>query len=388
MRGGELLLLYLISFLFSCSSPDPTPADAGKKMYPTPVDTVRVSELSEKDKRIAHSIDTFYQNFHKKRGFNGVVLVARGNDVLYKNAFGYGDYEKKTPLKTNSSFQLASISKTITAAAVVRLKEDGLLKLEDPVTKFFPNFPYKGITVRTLLNHRSGLSEYLYFCEDLWKDRSKYISNEEVIKLMTECKPAPYRSADKNFGYCNTNYCLLGAIIEQVSGQSFHTYVDSVFFSPLKMKNSWAGTQPGRTPVKGYYQNWKPAEFDYLEGVIGDKGIYSSAEDLFRWSRAFYSGNLFTKESINEIFTGASNEKPGKRNYGLGWRLIYEDKKLIAAFHNGEWNCFNTVFYRKLDEEITVIVLSNRKNKAVYNIKPILSILSPEGNSDSDSGSR
>jgi CubicO group peptidase (beta-lactamase class C family) len=121
--------------------------------------------------RKSYQLDTFFRNLHKKHGFNGTVLIAQYGKVLYKGAFGYADLARKDTLTEATSFQLASVSKQFTAVAVMKLKEMGKLRYDDDVKKYLPDFPYEGVTVRQLLCHRSGLPNYMYFCDDYIKDR-------------------------------------------------------------------------------------------------------------------------------------------------------------------------------------------------------------------------
>src|SRR6476661_4721682 len=147
-------------------------------------------------KKADQRIHNFMVDLHKKYGFNGNVLVAKKGKILYENSFGWADYLHRDSLNLSSQFELASISKTMTGTAIMMLVEDGKLRLDQNVKEFFPNFPYEGITVRLLLTHRSGMMNYVYFVDRLWKaakkNEKKGISNQEVMGLIAEHKPAPY----------------------------------------------------------------------------------------------------------------------------------------------------------------------------------------------------
>src|SRR3984885_4142107 len=143
------------------------------------------------DKRI----DNFMKELHRTRNFNGDVLVAKHGKIIYEKAIGWADYLHRDSLKINSQFELASVTKTMTSTAILLLMERGKLKLDDSVKQFFPDFPYSGITIRLLLTHRSGMMNYVYFTDDLYRanhwDERKGITNEEEMALIAQYDPAP-----------------------------------------------------------------------------------------------------------------------------------------------------------------------------------------------------
>ncbi len=191
-----------------------------------------------------------------------------------------------------NAFQLASVSKTFTATATLWCIEHGELALDDTITKFFPQLPYKGITVEQLLCHRSGLPNYLYFCSGKC-DKGKYLNNQQVIDLMIKEKPAAYAKPDKKFEYCNTNYLLLASIIEKVTGERFPDFMRETFFEPLGMQHSFIYDVTDSSQRKiaiSYNSKWEIQHDDCFDGVVGDKGLYSTVHDMFLWDKAFYDG--------------------------------------------------------------------------------------------------
>lgn len=170
-------------------------------------------------------IADFVQNLHKKYGFNGNMLVAKDGKILYEKAIGWADYLHRDSLKINSEFELASVTKTFTGVAVLQLVEKGKIKLSDDVKKFFPTFPYDGITVKLLLSHRSGMMNYVYFTDGIWKDKKKPMSNMDVMAMIAEHKPPRYAAPDTRFHYNNSNFMVLGAIIEKVTGKKYADYM-------------------------------------------------------------------------------------------------------------------------------------------------------------------
>lgn len=330
--------------------------------------------------QMQRELDAFYNGKLLRTGFNGAILVARKGVVIFEQYHGYENSRTKTPVMDSSSFQLASVSKTFTGAAVLWLAQKEKLSLDDSLQKFFPQFPYKGINVRMLLSHRSGLPNYLYFCDSLWKDESRFITNNEVIKLMEVHKPPMQHLPGTHFQYCNTNYLLLASIIEKVSGQKYAEFMEQTIFRPLGMTNTFvydpaSAARSHQTQSHKYNGQFEPDT--YFDGVMGDKGIYSSARDMLKWDQALYSGQLLNEATLKQAYTPYSHEKPGIRNYGLGWRLmVYPDSTKNIIYHNGWWHGNNTVFYRFVQDSTTLIILGNKYNRGIYQaVKPVRDIL-------------
>lgn len=367
----------LVSLLLSCNDPSPE-AHAGS-MKKTEQDSVDRLLIGLRAKEKAYQLDTLFKNMHKQKGFNGNVLIVQQGQVLYKNSFGYSNYEKKDSLKLGSAFQIASVSKTFTAAAVLLLKERGKLSLTDSVEKFIPGFPYKGITVAMLLSHRSGLPNYVYFCEGYSSRNSDFLSNDSVIRWMIEHRPEPYAPPGRKFNYCNTNYCLLASIVEKASGMPYAAFMKKNIFEPLSMTNTWVRTFPDTTTYKhrtvAYNMKWKRKTDDCFDGVQGDKGIFSTVEDMYKWDRALYSEKLLKRSTLQEAFAPRSFEKKGRRNYGYGWRMITEGDSALVVFHNGWWHGYNATFFRRPADQSAIIVLGNKYCRSVYNVYSVLQIL-------------
>lgn len=354
--------------------------------------TIGLSEKEEEDilnssrsKRIKRETEELIRKRLPASSFSGAVLVARKGVILYEHYQGIENYQTKKEITDSSTFQLASVSKTFTGMAVLSLLEKGKLGLDDTMQKYFPDFPYTGITIRMLLNHRSGLPNYLYFCDSLIKDRSTFLTNDEVIRMMTEHQPPMQYQPDRHFNYCNTNYLLLASIIEKASGQKYAEYLQQTFFTPLDMTSTFVGepaqaARPHQTV--SHLFSWKLEADNSYDGVLGDKGIYSNVRDMLKWDQAIYSGKLFKQETLDAAFSPYSNERPGIRNYGYGWRLlVYPDKPKIV-YHNGWWHGNNTVFYRFVGDSTTLIILGNRYNRGIYQtVKPMREIL---GHSDGE----
>ena len=312
-------------------------------------------------------ISDFVDKHLSERNFNGGILVAKRGVIVYERYSGYENMQTKTPMTATSSLQVASTGKTLTSAAILKLIQEEKMALNDPVTKFIPEFPYTDVTVKMMLNHRSGLPNYLYYMESLGWNKKITATNEDVINTLIQWKPAPMFRAGTRFTYCNTNYVILASIIERVSGVSYPEYMKENFFKPLGMENTFVKTQADSASVLYSYQGngsfWRP---DFTDGPYGDKNIYSTPQDLLKWDQALYTESIIHQPLLDSAFTPYSNEKPGVKNYGLGWHLLILPHNKKVIFHNGRWHGFNAVFARLTDEEITIIMTDNKLNMGVY----------------------
>lgn len=314
------------------------------------------------------NLDARFKNLNEKGVFNGTILYAENGETVFKEAYGYKDFRNKDSLQVNSSFQLASVSKMFTAAAIMILKEENKLQFDDTITKFIPEFPYHGVTIRQLLNHRSGLSRYMSLADKYW-DINRPINNEEVIDLFVKYRPDPYFSPDNGFHYCNTNYALLGSVVERISGKPFDIFVKENIFDPLDMNHSFVYNLRGKEDINssidvgvpGYrYRRWRLVEVGdyYLNGVMGDKGVYASVDDLFKFNLALDNGALLATSTLEEAFTGGSVKYyKRKDNYGFGWRI--RESADSTAYHFGWWKGFRTFYIRDMKNDRTLIALTN-----------------------------
>ena len=327
--------------------------------------------------RIQSQSEIFYDSLLDGSGFNGGMIVAKGGNIIFEKYKGFVNIDGKDSINASTSLHIASVSKTFTAMAVLKLQEMGKINIEDSVTHFFPDFNYPGVTIKTLLNHRSGLPNYLYFMEDAGWNKDSAIENKDVLQwlILKKGMLKNIASPNKRFTYCNTNFALLALIIEKVSGQTYPHFMQENIFDPLGMKNTFVHFK-GDNKIRSKSFDWRGREIpdNFLEDVYGDKNIYSTPRDLLIWDRALSDTVFLTEKSLELAYTPYSNEKPGIKNYGLGWRMNnYEDGKKII-FHNGWWHGNNAAFIRVLKDDATIILISNRYARAVYKAKNLVNI--------------
>jgi CubicO group peptidase (beta-lactamase class C family) len=339
--------------------------------------------LSYNPKNADKRIDAFMKELHRTRNFNGNVLVARKGKIIYENAIGWADHLRRDSLKIGSQFELASVTKTMTSTAILLLMERGKLRLDQNVKEFFPNFPYDGITIRLLLTHRSGLMNYVYFVDGIWKkehkDERKGITNMDVMSLLALYKPKPYVKPDKIFHYNNSNYMILGAIIEKVSGMSYASFMKANVFTPAGMKHTavYSKAVYDKIPVDvvGHDRNsWKySVAQNFLDGPVGDKGIYGTVGDLYLFDRAMRSGKLLKKQTQDSAYTARNPMIRGHFSYGYGWRL-FEAPGQKVVYHTGWWHGFRHIYLRDLKNDVVIVLLSNLTNGSLLKLDELFKI--------------
>lgn len=367
--------LISISVLFSLNScthgnqPKITPVVERAKMDTS----ILKFDPRNNDKRI----DNVVQQLHRTRGFNGNVLVAKKGKIIYEKAIGWADYLRRDSLKLGSQFELASISKTMTSTAILMLMEQGKLKLTQNVKDFFPNFPYDGITIKLLLTHRSGMMNYVYFVDDLWraqhKDQRKGITNQDVMNLIAEYKPHPFNKPDVRFLYNNSNFMVLGAIIEKVSGKPYAQFMKENIFDPAMMKHTavYSKAVYNKIPVHvvGHDRGqWRySVAQNFLDGPVGDKGIYSTIADLYLFDHALRTGVLLKKATLDSAYVPRNPMLHGHFSYGYGWR-IFEAPGQQVIYHTGWWHGFRHIYLRDMKNDITLVLLSNLANGSLLKL--------------------
>lgn len=315
----------------------------------------------------AAAVKKFYDSMLLNTGFNGAILVAKNGQIVFESYQGYINFANRDTITEHSPFHLASISKTFTGMAILRLCEQKKLALTDSVQKFFPSFPYHNITIQMLLSHRSGLPNYLYFMDSLW-DKTKKATNQDVINMMIQYKPAPVWVPDTHYNYCNTNFLLLASIIEKISGQTFPDFMKEKLFQPLGMKDTYVFSLKDTGKYIPTISVSKPFLMDAFDCTYGDKNIYSTVRDLFTWDKALYQHVYITKASLALAFTPQSNEQETMHNYGLAWHTFINNGDTLI-YHNGKWHGSNTVFSRLVQDTATIIVLGNKLNRNIYRAK-------------------
>lgn len=343
-----------------------------QNMEPFDLELPKLSNQEIENKKA--KIDAFYKKNWPSSNNNLSFLVAQNGQIIYEKYEGYANMSKKKPITLNTPMHIASVSKVLTATAVLKLVNTGKIQLDQRVNTILKNFPYPEITIRTLLNHRTGMRNYAYFTSEkgVW-DRHKTITNQEVLEVMAnkniklECKP------DTRFSYCNTNYAMLALIIEKITGESYSKAMKKIIFDPLGMKNTFVfdNDKHRDTVTLSYKITGRQIGYDYLDAVYGDKNIFSTPRDLLKFDMARNAPYFLKPELKKQIYVGYSNEHKGVKNYGLGIRMINWKGGQNFYFHNGWWHGNMSSYVSLINENVTMIALTNKCQKQVYKIRDL-----------------
>ncbi|MBD3580995.1 serine hydrolase [Flavobacterium selenitireducens] len=336
-------------------------------------------------------IDSLLNALYAEKSINGNFLVAEKGNVIYKKSFGLANERTNEKLDENSIFELASVSKQFTAMAIMILSEKGKLNLDDDFSTYLPELShYKGITVRNLLHHTGGLPDYMNLMDSL-SDKTKIVSNKDIIAVFAKHKPAVVFKPNTKFEYSNTGYALLGSIIEKTSGKSFGDYLAASIFKPLQMKNTFVYNrrfQPRKVAhyafgyvysksAKKYILPDDSPENNYvvwLDGIVGDGTVNSTVNDLLKWDRALYTNKLLSENGMKQLFEAGTLSDNSKTKYGMGFFVDDNPDFGKLANHSGGWPGYVTYIDRHLDHDKTIIALQNHEGVKVP-IKSIRNIL-------------
>lgn len=322
-----------------------------------------------------NEIERYFKNFVRRRRFNGQIVVAKNGQIVFDTVNGYANIRKRIKLTDTSSMQLASITKTLTATVVLQLLEEEKIKLNDSLTRFLPDLPehYQRIKIKHLLAHQSGLAQYYYYCDHVMDNKEHFIYNDTVLCVINFHNPDHYYPPGRKYNYSNTNYVLLASVIESIEKKPYKTVLKERIFDKSGMKNSFVFDYKDTLPsnfVLGHNKWNRPFDLDYLDGIVGDKGIYSNALDLLKFDQHIDNFVLLS-DSVLNLAHSEHNKVRFKKSYGLGWRIKYVKNIGKVVYHTGWWHG-NRHIYMKLPNGYTVIILSNALRGSIYNMNKIL----------------
>lgn len=311
-------------------------------------------------------VDAFYHENIKTGDYTGSFLVAKNGKIIYEDYSGVYDRAGKKKITSDTPLHVASVGKVITATTVLRLVDQGKISLDQSVSDIIPRFPYKEITVRTLLSHRSGLRYYGYY-ENVW-NQSQTVTNEDVLKVIEEQTIALDFKPNTRFAYSNTNYVVLAAIVERVTQKSFKKAVEELIFEPLGMTHSFVFDDINNKykVSQSFTSKMRPMDWDYMDGTYGDKNIFTTPRDFLKFDTAMYSDAFLSAKLKEEIYQGYSHENPGIRNYGLGIRLIEMQNGEFYTYHNGWWRGNTSSYIRLAKDKTCIILFSNKYSRTTY----------------------
>ena len=375
----HIKLLFIAILFLTCSRQDKLDIPENK-LSASGLPTMRAStvvypKLSAADfenKKV--SVQKYCNKYWSNENNNFSFLVAQNGEIIYERYQGIGNREQNISITEETPLHLASVSKVLTATAILLLVDNDKLDLDQKVNTLLNNFPYPDITVRTLLNHRSGLRNYAYFTEDkgVW-DRKKTLTNQDMLNLFSEKDIRLESPTDTRFCYCNTNYALLALIIEKVTGLTYPQAMKEMIFDPLGMTHTYVFEYDKdlQTAIPSYKGNNVRLAYDYLDAIYGDKNIYSTPRDLLKFDLARQAPTFLDAKLRAQVYKGYSNEHKGTKNYGLGMRMIEWETGQKYYFHNGWWHGNTSSYITLIKDNVTIIALSNKFNKNVYAVRKL-----------------
>jgi CubicO group peptidase (beta-lactamase class C family) len=324
-------------------------------------------------------VDTLMKKYHGNVPGASLLVIKDGTPVV-RRSWGMSDLEDDVRATPATNYRLASVTKQFTAAAILLLREDRKLSLDDRVRRWLPSLPQAldSVTIEHLLTHTSGIIDY----EDaIPKGTTEQVHDADVLRLL-ESQDSTYWKPGSKYQYSNSGYSLLALIVERASGKSFATFLHDRIFMPLGMKNTVAyekGISTVANRAFGYTRRdsvWVRKDQSLTSAVLGDGGIYSSIDDMAKWDAALYDSRLLSDESRRLAFTPhTATDKPDIK-YGFGWRITGE-----SLWHSGETSGFRNVIVRYPSKHLTVVMLTNRDDPPPYEtalaIAKIYGVLSP-----------
>ncbi|MBS1774611.1 MAG: serine hydrolase [Bacteroidetes bacterium] len=321
--------------------------------------------VSAQDK--AKVVDSILRTYNKLGKFNGTALVAQYGRVIYDKGYGYKDAATKQKNDSNTIYQIGSITKTFTSTLILMLQEQGKLNITDKLSKYFPDYPDGDrITIANLLTHTSGIYNYTEDTSFMSKQMLSHKTQDDMIKLFKD-KPLAFRPGAK-FSYSNSNYMLLGYIIEKVTGKTYYAVLREMIFVPLGMNNSGADFVglKNKNKATGYLgidgDNGVKAPFVDSSVSYSAGCIYTTAPDMYKWANAVLHHELLSAAIWDSATTNRMD------NYGYGWMVgeLYGGKSIG---HNGGVHGFVSNLYMTPNDASVVILLSNSMDADLAEIR-------------------
>ncbi len=353
-----LHFILIIFIIIACKSNKPKYENGLRKLSKNEVKTYKDS--------LKLFIDTLLIN----DGFSGGILIAKNGVILYEAYQGFYDFAQKEAITDSTVFHVASTSKTFTSTAILQLIKQGKINLTDSIEKFFPAFPYKAITIKHLLTHTSGLSNYANFMSHSKWPIPKLATNNDVLNIMIKEQPPMDHKTGEKFDYCNTNFVLLALIIEKVTGLKYPVYIKENIFAPCGMNNSFVFSlkDSGRY-MPSFKNSGKTYYLDYLDCVYGDKNVYTNCRDLLKYDSCIRNNIVIEQTWYDTAWIPYNADREYRDSieyYGLGWRLKNWPNGNKIVYHNGWWHGNNSIFQRLIQDTAVIILTGNKFNNRNY----------------------
>ena len=319
----------------------------------------------------------------KSKGLStGNILVYEKGEIVFQSSNGLRTIGPIDSLTLNSQFRLASVSKQFTSVAVMKLKQEGKLDYDQKVSSILNDFPHENITIKHLLQHTSGIADYIKIINQNYvpqnSTKRNILGNNEILDIFYNSNPKLKFQPGEKYEYSNTGYLVLASIVEEVSKQHFREFLKENIFDPLNMNNTllysykegYDSDMPNR--VFGYSLNeekdgYELNDYHVVNDVRGDGGIYSTINDLFKWNMALLDYKVVPKKLLDEAWRVGTLNNGEDFGYGYGW-VIGDSSKPKSVFHSGGWVGFATYLYNEIDTRSGYVILTNDSSRVIVNI--------------------
>lgn len=316
-------------------------------------------------------IDNYFKYLESRKLFSGYVIVTEDEEITISKGYGYSNLAKKNAFNSDTKTMIASVSKQFTATTVMILYQDNSIDLNDPLTKYFPDFKNgDNITIHNLLSMTSGIPNFVHQLNvDIVTEKieNRYYGFDEIYDYIKD-KDLEYEPGTK-YLYSNTNYYLLAFLVERVSGVSFSKFLTERIFTPCKMTNSYLYMGDDTNIAAGHRiteYGLALKEKDHWSLLIGCGGIITTAEDMLKWDNALSTELILNNDSKDKMFksyTKNNSESILKQNYGYGWmsddELDINGVKRRLVYHGGNLRGYTSFYGKYPDENKTIILLMN-----------------------------
>lgn len=344
--------------------------------------TASIISLSAQFVKREQELDHYFTKLAEYSGFNGAVLVAENGAIIYERAFGFADFDRKKPNQVTTRFPIASVSKLLTATAVLQLIEAGKVKEEDYVSNYFPEFPYPTITIRHLLSHTSGLPPYNRYFDSLKNaDPARFFTNADFMPVVAAQKKALVYQPGEKGNYDNINYIVLALLVEKISGISYRDYIIKNILIPAGM------VQTESIPFAAQFSDLTANNFAFPHNFIPPYAItpvksgsiayvrtywsayrfegfgewVSTLHDLLRFVEAYNKEILLKKITQQKIWKPVllNNGKPNEEYYGLGWELEKDSLAGLTVYHSGIATGLGSVLIHNIPKNQVIVLYDN-----------------------------
>lgn len=307
---------------------------------------------SPPDTDIAHYADRQLVTNYAKDGPGAAMIVARGDHVIFRSARGVGDVDAATPLSAQSVFEIGSITKQFAAAGLLKLVDAGKVSLDDPLSKYVPDYPNgNAITIQELLNHTSGVKSYT----DKVTQASSTLATRELIKTFED--DTPDFAPGSSWAYDNSGYVLVGAVIEAVSGKPWYAYLRETLFVPLGLTHTGYTADASVARVRGYaLADGKAVPAEGVHSVHADGALVSTVDDLLAWNRALHKGRVLKRDSYRRMTTPVGAAIPEEYGFAL-WCTTLRNRPMLG--HSGHITGFSTYLLYLPQSDLSIAILQN-----------------------------